>query len=471
MVIAAGIDTGCSATTSPRVSPPPLSYGPTYCVGPSAVSTAGAGPVACFHNGDGGTRGDGTCSCWELAAGGCEGAQQFSTPSPTRPSSRRRRAARRERGDRNRAPWRWAHPSTKRLPALTEGAALHRDLAPPPQRARLSEAHRYRKRQRLDKGLRCPGLPCICFAPGRMRRSVGMCLVPWDHRGYPRRYPATNYNRTALSPDPSLMKAAALSPLSSRIEIPAPWRRRGVSLRRGPSEHPGSSDFRKRRGFDGAWPHEVSRLLRCAGREGGLLSAGGDWSGGGHALFLAQTTRTRYPVLSGWPTVLAVSRAMALSKNLCRMLTRHFKSTHHEAESESVFAPLQTRLSRDGQALFPAPAPSPSPSHTVSVRLVVNGRNGIACRRVSALWAARGYPSIFMGKMGGPLLAEELAWSKSILGLARHNLHLPTKLLTCPSRCGDGMKRKDRTSTGIPTHGGLRNSSSSGFPSRKNLRG
>jgi len=162
---------------------------------------------------------------------------------------------------------------------------------------------------------------------------------------------------------------------------------------------------------------------------------------------------------------------MALSKNLCRMLTRYFKSTHHEAESESVFAPLQTRLSRDGQALFPAPAPSPSPSHTVSVRLVVNGRNGIACRRVSALWAARGYPSIFMGKMGGPLLAEELAWSRSILGLARHNLHLPAKLLTCPSRCGDGMKRKGRTSTGIPTHGSLRNYSSSGFSSRKKLRG
>lgn len=108
---------------------------------------------------------------------------------------------------------------------------------------------------------------------------------------------------------------------------------------------------------------------------------------------------------------LAVRRCRGIAQESLRnvMLTRYFKGTHCEAESETVFAPLQTCLRRkDGQALFPAPAPSPPRRD----RTQYGYPDSQLCQRAQwhclpaelAPWEQRAASWTARGDMGGPLL-------------------------------------------------------------------
>lgn len=83
-------------------------------------------------------------------------------------------------------------PPSARWPS-PRGLRYTETWRPPPSPPQIlrdkNSSHTVLKSQRIDRGrpaMPCPagpalpGLPCICFASGRMRRSVGMYPVPWD---------------------------------------------------------------------------------------------------------------------------------------------------------------------------------------------------------------------------------------------------------------------------------------------------
>lgn len=144
----------------------------------------------------------------------------------------------------------------------------------------------------------------------------------------------------------------------------------------------------RRGGFEGAWPAFPGPTPRCAGgQRGGLISAGVDWPGGGQALFLAQGAQTTFAghgtrfFLVGWPSSCRQTCHGIAQESLRAWCDADeiFQGPHCEVESETVFAPLQTCLRRDEQALFPAPAPSPPR------RAVAHCIRTVSCHRAQSM--------------------------------------------------------------------------------------